>query len=429
MLTTLSFYDMIKAQEIKQTNAEDCAMQFTTHLKISPNYEEGVFPADRMPSRSATNTSLRDGSILYLMGRTVLCKYDVSDASEPRLLKKVDVAASHPTEDTTDYINKYNAHSTAILDIGKYLAVSLRGGGGGVKNMADGVVVGAVVVIDKESLTVVKELCFENRVTYINRYENLLIVSLHFHGFYIYEITDDEIICCVCKHIEEEKPRKATTREFQNCAVFDAEDGKINISFASYLYGICTYTYDKRAKAISYCCELNPKAFPDTYDPKSGVTNTVFGLTSKGGFVYGGITPGNNRFREQFKDVDWHRFDKRGVVYGPHDNLAEEHFLMKIPDCDKPEYIGAIAGDPAPSFLCTVGDFLLFNLDKQGVGIARIGDDGKLQYVGRALADPDGRQLTYQLRYDGEFLYASYKTPVPEDGKPPVFCLYKVAWG
>ena len=272
-------------------------MQFTTHLKISPNYEEGVFPADRMPSRSATNTSLRDGSILYLMGRTVLCKYDVSDASEPRLLKKVDVAASHPTEDTTDYINKYNAHSTAILDIGKYLAVSLRGGGGGVKNMADGVVVGAVVVIDKESLTVVKELCFENRVTYINRYENLLIVSLHFHGFYIYEITDDEIISCVCKHIEEEKPRKATTREFQNCAVFDAEDGKINISFASYLYGICTYTYDKRAKAISYCCELNPKAFPDTYDPKSGVTNTVFGLTSKGGFVYGGITPGNNRFR------------------------------------------------------------------------------------------------------------------------------------
>ena len=99
---------------------------------------------------------------------------------------------------------------------------------------------------------------------------------------------------------------------------------------------------------------------------------------------------------------------------------------MELPDSDKPECYGACRGDPAPSFLCTVGDHLLFNLDKQGLGIARIEKDGKLTYIGRTLEDPDGRMLTYMIRFDGEFLYMSYKMPLPVAGKPPVFRIYRV---
>ena len=173
------------------------------------------------------------------------------------------------------------------------------------------------------------------------------------------------------------------------------------------------------------------------YDAESGMKNTVFGITSKGSFVYGGITPGHYRFYERYEDadpkrverlknVDWNRFDKRGIIYGPHDRIAEEHYHMELPDIDKPECYGAHEGDPSPSFLCTVGDHLLFNLDKQGLGIARIERDGKLTYIGRALEDPDGRMLTYRMHFDGEFLYLSYKMPVPSAEKPPVFRIYKV---
>ena len=99
---------------------------------------------------------------------------------------------------------------------------------------------------------------------------------------------------------------------------------------------------------------------------------------------------------------------------------------MELPNADKPEYIGVIAGDPSPSFLCTAGNHLFFNLDKQGLGIARIENDGALTYIGRALEDRDGRMLTYRIHFDGEFLYTSYKMPVPSVDKPPVFRIYKV---
>ena len=401
-------------------------MLFTPYMEIYPNYEEDIFENFDGTRKIATNSYMKDSNTLYLMGGTVLCKYDIGD-NTARLLKKVDIAADHTGKVATDYIRKECAHSTSIVDIGDYLVISLRGGGGGVANMADGVTVGNISVVDKKTLKQVKELNFENRVTNITRYKDLLIVSLHFHGFYIYKITGDaDIISCVLKHIEVEKPRSAVTREFQNSAVFEAEEGKINIAFSSYIYGISVYTYDIQNNLISLCSELDPEVFPDMRDRKSGVRNTVFGLTAKGDFVYAGISPGNNRFREQFKGIDWKRFDKRGIIYGPHQRLEEEHYHMELPDCDKPEFIGVIAGDPAPSFLCTAGDHLLFNLDKHGIGIAKIENDGRLTYIGRALEDADGRTLTYRIGFDGEFLYASYKMPLPTADKPPVFRMFRV---
>ena len=382
---------------------------------------------------------MKDGNTLYLMGGTVLCKYDISDSSAPRLLNRADVAADHTGDPTMDYIRKESAHSTAIVDIDDYLVISLRGGGGGVSNMADGVIVGNISIVNKETLEKVKELNFENRVTYITKYKDLLIVSLHFHGFYIYKISNDgDIISCIYKYIVEEKPRTARAIEFQNSAVFEADAGKVNIAFASYSYGITVFTYDLAQNLLSPCCDLNPKAFPDMYHAESGMKNTVFGIAAKGSFVYGGITPGHYRFYETYKDadpkrveklkkVDWSRFDRRGVIYGPHNRLAEEHYHMELPDIDKPECYGAHAGDPAPSFLCTAGDYLLFNLDKQGLGIAKIESDGKLTYIGRTLEDPDGRMLTYRIHFDGEFLYTAYKMPIPNTDKPPVFRIYRIS--
>ena len=314
-------------------------MLFIPYMEIYPNYEDGFFDDYDGTKKTATNSYLKDGNILYLMGGTVLCKYDISDSQAPRLLNKVDIAADHTGNPAMDYIRKESAHSTAIVDIGNYLAISLRGGGGGVTNMADGVIVGNVSIVNKETLEKVKEFNFENRVTYITQYKDYLIVSFHFHGFYIYKISNDaDFISCVFKHILVEKPRSASTREFQNSEVFEVETGKINIAFASYIYGISVFTYDLENNVLSPCCELNPKVFHDMHDVETGVKNTVFGLTSKGNFVYGGISPGNNRFREKYKDVDWNRFDKRGVIYGPHDRLAEEHYHLELPNIDKPEY-------------------------------------------------------------------------------------------
>jgi len=398
-------------------------------MEICPNYEEGIFDDYNGTQKIATNSYFKDGNILYLMGGTVLCKYDISDSQNPKLLNRRNIAADHTGDPATDYIRKGSAHSTSMVDIGDYLVISLRGGGGGVNNMADGVTVGNLSFVNKETLEKVKELNFENRITYITKYKDLLIVSFHFHGFYIYKITDDaDIISCIIKHVEVEKPRKATTREFQNSAVFEVETGKINIAFASYIYGISVFTYDLKENLLSSCCELDPKVFRDMQDLENGVRNTVFGLASKGNFVYGGISPGNNRFRERCQDVDWNRFDKRGIIYGPHNRLEEEYYHMELPNCDKPEYVGAITGDPAPSFLCTVGDHLLFNLDKQGIGIASIEKDGRLTYIGRVLEDPDGRMLTYRIHFDGEFLYTSYKMAVPNAEKPPVFRIYRVEY-
>ncbi len=402
-------------------------MLFAPYMEIYPNYEDGFFDDYDGTKKIATNTYHKDGNVLYLMGGTILCKYDISDIKTPRLLDRKDIAADHTGNPAMDYIRKESAHATAIVDIGNYLVISLRGGGGGVTNMADGVIVGNISIVSKETLEKVKEFNFENRVTYITKYKDLLIVSLHFHGFYFYKISNDsDIISCVFKHISVEKPRSASTREFQNSEVFEVEKGKINIAFASYIYGISVFTYDLENNVLSPCCALDPKVFQDMHDIETGVKNTVFGLTAKGNFVYGGISPGNNRFREKYKDVDWNRFDKRGIIYGPHDRLAEEHYHMELPHRDKPEYIGVIAGDPSPSFLCTVGHHLLFNLDKQGLGVARIENDNKLTYIGRTLEDPDGRMLTYRIYFDGEFLYTSYQMPVPNADKPPVFRMYKV---
>jgi hypothetical protein len=237
------------------------------------------------------------------MGGTVLCKYDISDDKLPKLLKRTDIASDHTGDPAMDFIRKESAHSTAIVDIGDYLVISFRDSSGGVKDMADGVIVGNISIINKETLEKVKELNFENKVTYITKYKDILIVSLHFHGFYIYKISNDaDIISCIFKHIVEEKPRTARAIEFQNSVVFEKEAGKINIAIASYSFGITVFTYYLEDNRISKCCELNPKDIPDMYDPESNIKNTVFGLTSKGNFVYGGITPGNNRFRENRMD-------------------------------------------------------------------------------------------------------------------------------
>lgn len=398
-------------------------MLFTPYMEIYPDYDDNYDGTRSI----ATNSYLKDGNILYLMGGTVLCKYDISNKHQPKLLKKVDIAADHTGDPETNYIRKGCAHSTSIVDIGKYLVVSLRDSSGGITNMAEGVIVGNISIISKETLEKVKELNFENKVTYISRYKDLLIVSMHFHGFYFYKISNTaDILCCILKYIEIEKPRSTSTREFQNSTVFEVDGKKINIAMASYKNGISVYTYDLEDNCVSTCCELNPEVFPDMYDVETGVRNTVFGLTAKGNFVYGGITPGNNRFREQYKNVDWKRFDKRGIIYGSHNRLSEEYYHMELSDEDKPKYIGVIAGDPSPSFLCTAGSYLLFNLDKQGLGIARIEDDNKLTYIGRTLEDPDGRVLTYRIHYDGEFLYTSYKMPVANAEIPPVFRVFKV---
>ena len=402
-------------------------MIFTPYMELSPDYEEGIFDDFDGAKKIPTNTYFREGSILYVMGRTVLCKYDISDPGAPLLLGKADIAADHTGDPATDYIRKESAHSTAMVDIGDYLVIGLRGGGGGVKNMADGVTVGNISIVEKGTLKKVKELNFENRVTYINRYKDFLIVSLHFHGFYIYRISNDaDIISCILKHILVEKPRSASAKEFQNSAVFELESGKINIAFASYIYGVTVFTYDYESNLIYPCSELSPGVFPDMRDASTGAKNTVFGITARDNFVYAAITPGNSRFNERFKNVDWARFDKRGIIYGPHNRLEDEHYHMELPECDKPEYIGAILGDPAPSFLCTVGSYLLFNLDKQGLGIARIEDDGRLTYIGRTLEDPEGRMLTYRIHFDGEFLYTSYRVPLPRANTPPVLRIYKV---
>ena len=402
-------------------------MRFIPCAEIYPNYEDGFFDDYDGTQEIATNSYLRDGDILYLMGGTVLCKYDISDSQNPRLLNRADIAADRMGDPEVDFIRKECAHSTAMVDIGDYLVISLRGGGGGVANMADGVIVGNISVVNKKTLEKVKEFNFENRVTYITKYKNLLIVSFHFHGFYIYKINNDaDIISCISKHVAEEKPRTARAIEFQNSEVFEVGTSKINIAFASYSYGITVFTYDIEDNRLSLCCELSPKDIPDMYDPESGIKNTVFGVASKGSFIYGGITPGNNLFREKYKDVDWNRYDKRGIIYGPHDRLSKEYYHLELPCADKPEYIGVIGGDLSPSFLCTVGDYLLFNLDKQGLGIAKIENDGKLTYIGRALEDRDGRMLTYRMHFDGEFLYTSYKMPIPNADKPPVFRIYRV---
>ena len=159
-------------------------MDFIPHIEISPDYENGIFDDHDGTQKIATNSFLKDGNVLYLMGGTVLCKYDISDSGNPKLLNRADIAADHMGDPKMDYIRKESAHSTAIVDIGDYLVISLRGGGGGVTNMADGVIVGNVSVVNKETLRKVKELNFENRVTYITKYKDLLIVSMHFHGFY-----------------------------------------------------------------------------------------------------------------------------------------------------------------------------------------------------------------------------------------------------
>ena len=215
-------------------------MNFIQHMEIYPNYEEGLFDNYNGTQRIATNSHLKDGNILYLMGGTVLCKYDISDSQAPKLLNRMDIAADHTGDPAMDYIRKESAHSTAIVDIGNYLVIALRGGGGGVKNMADGVIVGNISIVNKETLEKVKELNFENRVTYITKYKDLLIVSLHFHGFYIYKISkDSDIISCIFKKILVEKPRSALSREFQNSEIFEVGKNKINIAYV-YVY---LYTY------------------------------------------------------------------------------------------------------------------------------------------------------------------------------------------
>ena len=131
-------------------------MCFIPYIEIYPNYEEGFFDDYDGTQKNATNSYLRDGNILYLMGGTVLCKYDISDSNAPKLLCRTDVASDHTGDPSIDLIRKECAHSTAMVDIGDYLVISLRGGGGGVANMADGVIVGNISIINILTITSIK---------------------------------------------------------------------------------------------------------------------------------------------------------------------------------------------------------------------------------------------------------------------------------
>ena len=93
-------------------------MDFIPHMELYPNYEDGLFDNYDGTQRIATNSFLKDGNILYLMGGTVLCKYDISDSEAPRLLNRADIAADHTGDPAMDYIRKESAHSTAIVEIG-----------------------------------------------------------------------------------------------------------------------------------------------------------------------------------------------------------------------------------------------------------------------------------------------------------------------
>ena len=100
----------------------------------------------------------------------MLCKYDISDSKNPILLNRRDIADDHTDAPLRNYIRKGRALSTAMVDIGDHIVISLRGGGGGVANMADGVTVGNISIVNKTTLEKVKDLNFENRVTYITKY-------------------------------------------------------------------------------------------------------------------------------------------------------------------------------------------------------------------------------------------------------------------
>lgn len=75
-------------------------MLFSPYMELYPNYEDGIFEQYDGTQRIATNSYLRDGNVLFLMGSTVLCQYDISDSQAPRLLKKVDIAADHTGDPT-----------------------------------------------------------------------------------------------------------------------------------------------------------------------------------------------------------------------------------------------------------------------------------------------------------------------------------------
>ena len=68
-------------------------MDFIPHMELYPNYEDGLFDNYDGTQKIATNSFLKDGNILYLMGGTVLCKYNISDSEDPRLLNRADIAA------------------------------------------------------------------------------------------------------------------------------------------------------------------------------------------------------------------------------------------------------------------------------------------------------------------------------------------------
>ena len=57
-------------------------MRFIPYAEIYPNYEDGFFDDYDGTQKIATNSYLRDGDILYLMGGTVLCKYALLQRSE-----------------------------------------------------------------------------------------------------------------------------------------------------------------------------------------------------------------------------------------------------------------------------------------------------------------------------------------------------------
>ena len=139
-------------------------------MEISPNYDEETLKSCNGIQTIPTHAYYREGSILYLIGSTVLCKYDISDPHEPKLLAMRDIASEAIADPASNYIRKKAAHATAMVDIGRHLVISLRGGGGGVTNMDDGVIVGSLRVVDKQTLEPVKALDFENRVTYIIRF-------------------------------------------------------------------------------------------------------------------------------------------------------------------------------------------------------------------------------------------------------------------
>ncbi len=431
----------VSSVETQSEATQSEATQSETTVSVEPF----VMPADGFGLEQVTYNNVgtevsiarRDGNYIYIAGGNMIKKYDYSNPLSPKLVKE---------QTLIDLSKKMNMNSMVIN--GDYIYVGCRRYQANIPN--PNVTNGAIFILNKSDLSVVKtaRMTFPNgsttsygaeagqghanwdendtkvgnemedqdgtfnfsegicelnfKLSNLLMYKNMLIVNMQMRGWCIFTIdaNDPTHLTLADTFFWGDNPVK----EHQGGAVYEV-DGTIYYVGAGFGDGISFYDITDPTNIISKA----RYSFYDSYlfdTDYSGKVHT-YSVVVDYPYVYATLGPAASVVNNQ-PSVE---YDNRlmGVLTINITNLNKMTYnISKIADADRCEFNGT--GDPQPTKIAKVGDYLMLNSADKGVAVFKLTDKANPTYM-KTIKISDNNITTLINLGDDELFISEYGSP------------------